>query len=499
MNTVRMIDVTVIDPDSTINVRRQGVEENVEKVKASIQQHGYWPDQPIIVRPHPDSNSKYDYQNVTGQCRLKACLALGLEEIPAFVLELNDNESLQRSWLENEIRGDLAPSDKTYWTEKIIKRYDGDGYTTNEAIDLAAKYLGVTANTVREYYTLVVLPQDVKDMVDQRIITEEIARVLARTTYDSNPVRSKKSEQAMRDRASWIMSLERERRKHAVKALQKLGNKASIADLTAEVTRLVKDSQRVIQYVIPSELYDHLLQWGAERGLGQRAGYRQHNGRRSTERVSKILMDTNTAREILGNYAGRLPSEIGNAIEVLYPVFGTYKAIAEAFGRSDKFWNIRHRLFQLPAGIRWKVDEGQISIDQSYQISRLKNDEDQWLLAIAIIETEDLTASECGNVVNLVLKGDKSIQDALSVSAGVRSDNIQPLLLPLGFNIRLAICKRAWGQCQEWEDLVYQFILQSIDVDIKEIAFQLEKLASDMHKAGKTEADPPHADIGSLS
>ena len=28
MNTVQMIDLTAIDPDSTINVRRQGVEEN---------------------------------------------------------------------------------------------------------------------------------------------------------------------------------------------------------------------------------------------------------------------------------------------------------------------------------------------------------------------------------------------------------------------------------------------------------------------------------------
>ena len=53
MNTVQIIDVNSIDPDSTINVRRQGVEENVEKVKQSIQQHGYWPDQPIIVRPSP--------------------------------------------------------------------------------------------------------------------------------------------------------------------------------------------------------------------------------------------------------------------------------------------------------------------------------------------------------------------------------------------------------------------------------------------------------------
>lgn len=97
MSTIQTIDVNRIDPDSTINVRRQGVDDNVQKVKESIQQHGYWPDQPIIIRPHPDPKSEYDYQNVTGQCRLKACLALGLEEIPAFILELNDDEAIQRS------------------------------------------------------------------------------------------------------------------------------------------------------------------------------------------------------------------------------------------------------------------------------------------------------------------------------------------------------------------------------------------------------------------
>ena len=71
MNAIQTIDVNHIDPDSTINVRRRGVEENVEKVKTSIQRHGYWPDQPIIVRPHPDSTSKYDYQNVTGPMQVK--------------------------------------------------------------------------------------------------------------------------------------------------------------------------------------------------------------------------------------------------------------------------------------------------------------------------------------------------------------------------------------------------------------------------------------------
>ena len=265
MNTIQTIDVNCIDPDSTINVRRQGVEENVEKVKVSIQEHGYWPDQPIIVRPHPDSTSKYDYENVTGQCRLKACLALGLEEIPAFILELDDDEAVQRSWLENEIRGDLAPSDRAYWTEKIFKRYSGDRHTANEALELAAKYLGVTVETAQKYYRFSVLPESVKDMLDKGILPQKLASPIVLYTYDPN--RFKESQQAMEDRASWILGLDRDNRDHAIKALQKLGHKASIDELNAEVIRIGKDSKRVVQYAIPMELYDDLLEWGQERGL----------------------------------------------------------------------------------------------------------------------------------------------------------------------------------------------------------------------------------------
>lgn len=265
MSTVQAIDVNLIDPNSTINVRRQGVEENVEKVKTSIRQHGYWPDQPIIVRPHPDSKSVYDYQNVTGQCRLKACLELGLGEIPAFILELNDDEAIQRSWLENEVRGDLTYSDRAYWVERIYKRYSGEGYTGQEALELASKYLGVTTQTVMRYYTLSGLPEDLKQMVDQGSLPSRIAVPLVRNTYDR--ARLKQSQSAMRDRASWILGLDRDTRKHAVKALEQLGHKASIADLNAYVAKKGRESKRVVQYAIPTELYDKLLQRGEERGL----------------------------------------------------------------------------------------------------------------------------------------------------------------------------------------------------------------------------------------
>ena len=200
-------------------------------------------------------------------------------------------------------------------------------------------------------------------------------------------------------------------------------------------------------------------------------------------------MDANTAREILSAEEAKKPSEIAKAIDILYQELGTYQAIAQQVGRSKFFYNERHRIFQLPVGIQWKIDEGKISLKQGSQISRLKDEEDQWLLAVAIIEAKDLTAEECKNAVDLVLNEKKPIREALSVLAGIRFDKIQPIVFPLGFDIRLEICKIAWTRSQEWADLCYQLILQGIDVDIKEVACQLEKLASDLRTAGASEQE----------
>ena len=195
-------------------------------------------------------------------------------------------------------------------------------------------------------------------------------------------------------------------------------------------------------------------------------------------------MDIKNSIAYLTAHAEKTPLEIGEAVDVLYQEYDSYEKIAQKIGRSPSFWSTRHRLFQLPKGIRWQIDQGAIGIKQGYQMSRLKNEIDQWILAISIIE-EELKVKECEDVVNLVLKQNMSIREALSLSIGVRCDKIQTLLLPLRFDIRLSICKIAWEQCQNWEDLCYQFIRQGIDVDIKEVAHQLEKLASNLRKAGQ--------------
>lgn len=200
-------------------------------------------------------------------------------------------------------------------------------------------------------------------------------------------------------------------------------------------------------------------------------------------------MDIETARKIVGAHNQKKPSEVAKAVDVLYQALGTYQSITREIGRSDKFWIVRHRISQLPIGILWKIDDGNIGIEQAYQITRLKQEEDKWILAIAIVEVKGLTAKECGKVVNVVLNEGKSIMDSLSILVDIHFDKIQPLSLPLGSDIWTEICKIAWTQRQRWEDLCYQLVRQGVDVNIQEVASQLEGLALDLRQARRNERE----------
>ena len=115
------------------------------------------------------------------------------------------------------------------------------------------------------YYTLSVLPDDLKQEVDKGILSTQIAVAIVRNTYDGT--RFKQSQEVMRERVSWILGFDRTTRGHAIKAIEQLGHKASIPDLTANVTKRCRESQRVVEYTIPTALYEDLLQWGRERNL----------------------------------------------------------------------------------------------------------------------------------------------------------------------------------------------------------------------------------------
>ena len=190
-------------------------------------------------------------------------------------------------------------------------------------------------------------------------------------------------------------------------------------------------------------------------------------------------MDEGSAVECLTNRSGKKPSEIGQAVDVLYQVHGTHAKIVQQLKLdvgSSYLRNMR-RIFHLPKGIRWKVDEYEIKVTQGYAISRLADEDDQWMLAITVVEKK-LNAKECNKVVDIVLNKDASMRDALSTVTGVRFEEISPpvLLLPIGVDFWFALSKAAWQQGEEWQDLCYRIIRGSIDIDTKEVIESAESL-----------------------
>ncbi len=202
-------------------------------------------------------------------------------------------------------------------------------------------------------------------------------------------------------------------------------------------------------------------------------------------------MDESSAVDCLTNRSEKKPSEIGQAVDVLYQVHGTHAKIVQELQLNvgGDYLRSMRRIFHLPKGIRWKVDKGQIKVPQGYEISRLEDEDDQWMLAITIVE-KNLKAKECKNVVNLVLNKGRTMRDALSTATGVRFEEINPpvLLLPIGVDFWFDLSKAAWQQGEEWEDLCYRIIRQGIDIDPKEVredAKSLREIAD--HTAGRME------------
>ena len=76
--------------------RRQFDSASIAELGESIKKYGVI--QPISVRKIPNS---FDYEIVAGERRLRACIEIGLERIPAIVVKINDNDSAIIALIEN--------------------------------------------------------------------------------------------------------------------------------------------------------------------------------------------------------------------------------------------------------------------------------------------------------------------------------------------------------------------------------------------------------------
>ncbi|MEH1791868.1 ParB/RepB/Spo0J family partition protein [Nostoc sp.] len=107
--------------------RRYFDSEKLKQLALSIKEHGIL--EPLLVRPQGQ-----EYELVAGERRLRAAKMVGLEEVPVVSKELNDQEALQISLIENLAREDLNSVEETEGILQLISlRLNQD---TNDIVSL---------------------------------------------------------------------------------------------------------------------------------------------------------------------------------------------------------------------------------------------------------------------------------------------------------------------------------------------------------------------------
>lgn len=159
---VKLISIEEIVPNR-FQPRQVFAEKELNELADSIKEHGII--QPLILRPLGDK-----YEIIAGERRYKAASIAGLYNVPAIILEKDDNESAELAIIENIQRKDLTPIEEAKSYQKLLNR----GLTQEEI----ARKLGIAQPTVANKLRLLSLPDEVQDALLNTRISERHARAL---------------------------------------------------------------------------------------------------------------------------------------------------------------------------------------------------------------------------------------------------------------------------------------------------------------------------------
>ncbi len=157
------VPIDQIDPNP-FQPRRQFDPADISSLADSIRQHGML--QPVLLRPMHDR-----FQLIAGERRMRAAIEAHLHEIPARLMELDDQRVHELAMVENLQREDLNAMDKALAFQSYLESYGG----TQEEL---ASRIGVDRSTVANLVRLLDLPLEVQAAVRDKHISPGHARAL---------------------------------------------------------------------------------------------------------------------------------------------------------------------------------------------------------------------------------------------------------------------------------------------------------------------------------
>lgn len=163
-NNISYIKINNIRPNP-YQPRKQFNKAALEELCQSIKQYGVL--QPVSVREITSNN----YELVAGERRLRAATLAGLSEIPAIIINVDDNDSAVIALIENLQREDLNYLEEAEGYNNLIKDH---GFTQEELAQKIGKSQSTIANKIR----LLRLSPMVKKILSDNNLTERHARAL---------------------------------------------------------------------------------------------------------------------------------------------------------------------------------------------------------------------------------------------------------------------------------------------------------------------------------
>lgn len=150
------VEKNIVKPEDRVNIvlfvpvdhirknphqpRKEFEEEKLEELGASIKEHGLI--QPITVRYIGEKR----FELISGERRLRAAKLAGLKEIPAFIREADDEQSMAFALIENIQREELNPLEVALGYKRLLEEFE---YTQAEVADRVGKNRTTVTNMLR--------------------------------------------------------------------------------------------------------------------------------------------------------------------------------------------------------------------------------------------------------------------------------------------------------------------------------------------------------------
>ena len=163
-NGITLVDIDSLVP-SPYQPRRVFSESGLSDLVLSIKEKGVL--QPLLVRHRADGV----YEIIAGERRLRASKQAGLNQVPVIVKDFDDKAALEVALIENLQREDLNPLEEAEAYRRLLNEFQ---YTQDELSKVVGKSRSHVANMMR----LLDLPDDIKQLVENKELTIGHARAL---------------------------------------------------------------------------------------------------------------------------------------------------------------------------------------------------------------------------------------------------------------------------------------------------------------------------------